>query len=452
MNNQLTWKNAGETGAISINATNLNHMEGTIAGLVGNRLNLGYFYLKNTKYISKCEDGEVGWNSGWWLGQGGTVSYDTSTYKIGFASVKGHTTGASQGIRFVSNLDLSTFEDGSTSTDNDFIEFLMYIDGTSLANLDIFNVIVGVEPTETIYATTYARAILSYFHTLEAGWNYISIPKSGFDITNGGEPNFSWDIVTKIGFYTGGTQGGDVDFLIDGIRLTRKDPDSNVPNPLQYEYNGTFYNTVPEIVDGQYFLGLDADELSLVNFESTGGQGIRYDVNIGDSCIINYICFPRITNYTNKISYFVDINNYVTFGINNSNLELTYVVNGISNTVSKAVGTIPTYYYIHLTLIKEGSCFVGKCIFSGDENHGSNGLCCVADISDIGKAVLYLASVDTVKEFGVSTNSYSYYSERSAYAERARIVGYQALTFELIDSNKLYVYQQGINRGYTTLT
>jgi hypothetical protein len=181
------------TTAPALNQTNLNNNENKL-DLVDEELRrsqtfnlsqyLNIMYQCNTKEIASFQD-----STDWTMAVGGTISNDTTNYKLHNQSVKLLEPDNVLGylcMHRACDLDLEIFPSESASTSADLILLVVYIsDVNALTSLYLK---LGTDNTDNYYINVAAAS-------LTTGWNYIVTAKSAF--TSGGTPP-GWDSITYI--------------------------------------------------------------------------------------------------------------------------------------------------------------------------------------------------------------------------------------------------------------
>ncbi len=206
---------------------------------------LQYMYNHNTKLIATCEADES-WADGNHIGTYvATHADDTTNNKVGSQGISITTTSITyKAIHLEISKDLSEFEDGSESTEDDYIEFSIYCaDASKIGDSNI----IFRDATGDVW---YPSATL----TIVDGWNHYQIKKS--DFISGP----IWNDTKHLEFTITSTDGTEVSYTIDAIRMTRKDPIDSEPNPFQIENDGVM-ERVLQVKHGVPFLGYDGSDL-----------------------------------------------------------------------------------------------------------------------------------------------------------------------------------------------
>lgn len=196
--------------------------------LIG-RFTINNLYLKyfNKKKIATAETDEA-FESGDWSNNGGTYAAETTIILDGEQSAKltGDTEGYGIHRVFSADLDLTEFDNGEVSDDNDYIGFGIYIssqDKTDLGGTAALRLALhcDVEETET-----------NYFHVSKAAadlvagrWNIFKVLKSSF--TSQGSPN--WGAVKGVALtIEGASPSAEVVCYIDCIELIQNQSNSSI--------------------------------------------------------------------------------------------------------------------------------------------------------------------------------------------------------------------------------
>jgi len=220
-----------------------------------------YMYNHNTKLIATCEADES-WADNKWDGtHAATHGDDTTNYKVGSQGIS-VTTDATANLKAVNldftDKDLTKFEDGSVSIDDDYIELSVYCADAS----------DGTSAQIAFMCDTYGTKTNWYTYTFTSllvdGCNHLKIQKSSFGET--GSP--SWATITGVVIRILAAVGETYSITIDAIRMTRKDPTDANPNPFQIENDGVM-ERVMEVSSGTPFLGYDGSTLVVKGMENT---------------------------------------------------------------------------------------------------------------------------------------------------------------------------------------
>jgi len=251
-----------------------------------------YMYNHNTKLIATCESDESWADVDWSNTASATHGDDTTNYKVGSQGIS-ITTATTPELAIsldFTDKDLSKFEDSSESTDDDYIEFSIYIaDKSNISSAYILFPCNNIG-TQTDY---YYYAIHSIWVD---GWNHIKIQKSAFLEIDGSEDGtLDWSNIKGISFSINAIAASSTSYTIDAIRMTRKDPISANPNPFQIENDGVM-ERVFEVSEGTPFLGYDGSTLVVKALErSKMYSTITYD------CI--YVSATMITSATDGMFF-----------------------------------------------------------------------------------------------------------------------------------------------------
>jgi len=298
--------------------TEINLIMQRLKGISLTQNDLLYMYNHNTKLIATCE-GDESWTNGYWgVGYAATHGDDTSNYKVGSQgiSITSSNTSAEYMYLDFADKDLSKFADGSASTTDDYIEFALYSANVSKINQAIIRIPCDAVGTTTNYFTYVFNGVIAN------GWNHLQISKSAFSTTG----SASWDDVKGVVFNIRSTDGTEVSYTLDSIRMTRCDPDDSVPNPLQLEVDGAMERLF-EVYTGTLFLGYDGSDLVLKALENTyiyGTYDPKHELYANMTGITSASGLALIFLYSNA-------NNRAYFGLNSDYLY-AYSVNNATAT------------------------------------------------------------------------------------------------------------------------
>jgi hypothetical protein len=345
---------------------NISQITTNVAQAKGFNLDLARCYSQNVVQIATCEADE-GWANNEWAGRIGTYSADTVNFRTGLAGAK--MTVASGvfdgGIHLVKSLDLSKFSDGSLSSINDYICFVLYIDATSLANQPNNKVLTLVLPCDSLGALTNYLYFDIPKASLTAGYNYIKLKKSDILITG----NASWATIKGISIFVYATPSGTVNITVDNIQLVRKDPVDTKPNPFQHKENGAWVRDFT-INSGEWFVGkefgkLVCKELKLIN-NYQGTEALISSQTFSDF-VINYLCKIVKTGGTSDtgVGFRIDASNWINAIFYSDAIHVrTNIAGTIVNTIvpfTVAIGDI-----VNLTMIRRGTSINIICSKNND--------------------------------------------------------------------------------------
>jgi hypothetical protein len=234
-----------------------------------------YMYNHNTKLIATCESDESWMDNAWNAASPATHGDDTTNYKVGSQGISITTTSdaANRGIYLdFSDKDLSKFEDGSASSDDDYIEVSIYCPDVTHYDSNGLYMQLHCNALGTITD----RYKYSFESLLSNGWNHLKIQKSAFTVDNDAD----WSTITGISFTIRSDDGTSVSYTIDAIRMTRADSEGTLyevspgeaagtygPNPFQIENDGVM-ERVFEVSSGTPFLGYDGSALVVKAMEN----------------------------------------------------------------------------------------------------------------------------------------------------------------------------------------
>ena len=167
------------------------------------------FVNRVTKALDSGESTET------WTQEDGTVATTTTAgeFVLGSQAKKFTATASSTATgRSESALNLSTFDDGTSFGNSDYVKLWINVD--TIANLTSVRVRI-VSDTGATYTNYYEYTILAA--SLVAGWQEVVIAKSAFSST--GAP--SWSTNQKRQYRVTASAGGTINVIIDDVRLVQ---------------------------------------------------------------------------------------------------------------------------------------------------------------------------------------------------------------------------------------
>jgi hypothetical protein len=220
------WLNSGETNALPLTNRDLSRLEYAISGAVGKEINTQYLMKRNTYNISSCMTGD-GWVGGSYAGSGnGTVSADTNNWLTGAHAVKCTISANLGGMYLTKTMDLSKFDSGLPSTDNDFIRYSVYLD---VASVQAIGSLAIVFRTALNVSTNYVMFLMSQDYMTD-GWNHVYIRKS--DFTKVG--TFEWANCTGVSLFSYPFGSAGLSFTLECLEMCR----TGNQDSLYYYTNG----------------------------------------------------------------------------------------------------------------------------------------------------------------------------------------------------------------------
>ncbi len=333
---QLTFANGG---APAINDTNLNEVE-RVVELADNefyrssdiqfRKYKKYFYQRNCKLIENFDD-----YTDWTIADAATtLTADDSTNQLmGKSALKieelDNTAGFCSVSRVLpSTLDLTKFHDGSASTTDDCICFVLYVSNNAKWTQIQFR--LG-DDFGNCYYYNYTGAIVT-------GWNSFWPQKS--DFTTIGAPA-GWNSIDYIRVGPVTTINADNEYiLMNLIQMVRQDSvDSGYANPFQkYMGAGTGWVNVFTLLDDLNLLYQDEGNYSYeLGFMKIVGSDYPTNLRVYDNCINfisrwEFIC--KYAGETTSVVWYVDGNNYAELYITGNTFSLKVNEGGAATTTS----------------------------------------------------------------------------------------------------------------------
>lgn len=310
-----------------------------------------YYYDRNIKTIEYFQD-HTDWTG---ISGGETLATDTTNKFVGEAGVRcteDDDTASFVGMtRNISSIDLTEFNDGGASGDNDIIAYGLYIsDETKLQSITIK---LGDDNSNNYSYSVFAS-------TLGNGYNLLYVRKSEF--TPNGTPS-GWDDITWINCqsYTE-TNGSGGYFTGILLQLVREDPEyPYYANPFQI-YRGAisgWENIFAQISD-LYTIYNDPTikRLGIGKVNEKNESGNEYDLHVFCS-VIDFIgkfeMYCKDAGELTSITWQVDINNYIEVYCQLDVFYLSIWESGVHTTYSVAL-TNPLLYNerVNLYIEKQG--------------------------------------------------------------------------------------------------
>lgn len=287
------------------------------------------------------------------------------------------TNAASSGLAYIRNLDLSKFDDGSPSSNEDFIQVQTYMDETSWNNKNgsmRLNFYCDTYPG----TTNYFEGVLDEEHWADPDTMYlVKIQKS--DFLAYGIPN--WSAVKWIGFITSPNgQVGNVDIYGGSIFMTRKDPIGNYPNVFQRIINGIHVadfldNHSSGYYQGIYFCGKEYNSLIfrdlMPNDYVDDNKGTRAATLWSNQTFKNFelgINLMAISTRLNHIGWEIDSTNRVFFTQDGSNLILGYTINSANTLTNTRAMKLVFGDFLSVNFKKDGGTFSLQVVKNNNPN------------------------------------------------------------------------------------
>ncbi len=228
-------------------------------------------YYGNTKLISDFQD------IGEWTNGSGVLGADNGNVLIGNKSLK-ISKNLSEHLIYATckniNLNLSTFNNGLISGNDDYIYIVAYVSDKS----KVSSLVVGFR-NDVDYAND--KTITSgEISNIKTGWNYIAIKKSDFNI----HQNAKWSEIKSMRVYAYVDQSAqDVYVSFNLVQLIKKDPLDDYPNPFQK-------NNIRELTidGGQWFVGYEFGKLiikQISDFVANDGTLLTHVNSFKNVCI-----------------------------------------------------------------------------------------------------------------------------------------------------------------------
>lgn len=292
-----------------------------------------YYYDRNIKTIEYFQD-HTDWTG---LSGGETLATDTTNKFVGEAGVRcteNDNTASFIGMtRNIASVNLTEFNDGGVSGDNDIIAYGLYIsDETKLQSITIK---LGDDNSNNYSYSVFAS-------TLGDGYNLLYVRKSEF--TTNGTPS-GWNDITWINCqsYTE-TNGSGGYFTGILLQLVREDPEyPYYANPFQM-YRGaiTGWENIFAQISDLYTIYNDPtiNRLGMGKVNEQNESGNEYDLHIFCS-VVNFIgkfeMYCKDAGELTSVTWQVDTNNYIEVYTQLSVFYLSIWESGVNTTYSVAL-------------------------------------------------------------------------------------------------------------------
>jgi hypothetical protein len=280
---------------------------------------LNYFWDRNIRTIERFVS-DTSFSSSGTI----DVSADTTNYVIGKMSVKVKETDATGSVLSIykaTALDLTNFNDGSSSGTDDIISVMFYV--SDLTKFQGLTFKLGDDASNYYYAT--------FSSGWRTGWNTFYINKSDFIET--GSPS-GWDTITYLRIDIETTASATNEYMsFQYMQLVREDPDNpGYGNPFQW-YDGTsfvnYYNVYENwsLVYDERFKRLIIIHVDQYDSTYKGTSMLLYGPCICFQAKLELYC--REQNEIPAITWRYDADNYIKFYGSGGSLELFEVVGGV---------------------------------------------------------------------------------------------------------------------------
>jgi hypothetical protein len=327
---------------------------------------IGY-YRRNIKQIFTGETDET-WSNSSWQGYTGYAAKDYTYFKVGFSSVRCSTNSISGGISLSKSLDLTRFNDGSSSTTADYISFQMYLDQNSFDNLTDNGLILNFYNESKPSSTNFFRMVIRK-STLKTGWNFLKYKKS--DFISSGTP--IWSSVTGLDLFKNDNRDYQVYFYLDNMQLIKRDPVSNnISNQFLNSASGALSRDFT-VNSGEWYIGPEfstdtiAREISGVN---TGFGTITGSI-VTTKSLNNFQIEASIKlnkAKMDRIGWQVDNSNKLYITHDGANFILGVDNNGVQDLNTKSAQTLAISDGLEITMVKLGKLTKVTIIKNGNTN------------------------------------------------------------------------------------
>ncbi len=325
----------------------------------------------NTKNIVTMEYPSEPWASG----STTVILSHTTPAKVGTEALKVEAATATAGyftgrldLSKSGGLDLTTFNDGSESTDQDYIMLPFYVNSTAtIGSAAGQGIIIYLSPS---------TGMTSYFSHVTTsglasnGWNLLSVKKADFTSVSGTVAP-TWSAITRAQCSWYGTTGCSGNYVIfDDIYMHRKDPTTDMPNPFQSKVDGEWSRDF-DITTGFWFLGYSEPGIAQwKNLNPTDtGTGTTGASLVGTVPYTDFIASMTIkagqNSYTNRLSWQAANDKRVNVYVNNNVMTFTIRWGDIAATYTTPF-TVKLSDTVKLMIIRKGRSFKGLAISNGD--------------------------------------------------------------------------------------
>lgn len=243
------WKNSGESGAIAINAENLNYMDNAIyKKMQRNKFSIPYYYFTNIRELFKPYQSNS-WAAGkWGSASGGTVTSYTTTLTVTMTNL-------GDGGKLVNcvpptYINALKTENNSSLSNLDFLSVFFRLNSTTYANMTTnskFRLTINKGTSTELTNYAYYDFPKSYFYDV----NWIRFDILLTDFTTVG--TFDWTQTNGVGIELAGQvlTAGNAILEIGSIQICRRifDGTYDTANPFQRR-NGNIF--IADYQNSQY--------------------------------------------------------------------------------------------------------------------------------------------------------------------------------------------------------
>lgn len=300
----------------------------------------------------------------------------------------------------ISAIDLTEFNDGSTSTTDDCIVITFYLnDVTAFDNLQIR---IGTDFSNCYYISYSSGSLIS-------GWNAVYPQKSDFSTV--GTPT-GWDTIEYLRFvgYTNASHADDF-VVFQYCQLVRQDPVySGYTNFSQLEQASGYENMFDIYSDTWAIVRDVAPNLNKFGFMFLD-QYYQDALNVYDDCldfVLKVEMYPKHSGETHTITWYVDASNYARLYVTSDTLTLEiYESGGLADSATDVFdSSLLKNERITLYFEKRGQNFKGMARKGGDRLKYVNAVTAIsADTSGdirIGSVIQYAQTLIT--DLAISSN------------------------------------------------
>lgn len=284
-----------------------------------------------------------------------TISADSSNVKIGSQSIRftendnsaSNLAGAKNNI----TLDLSKLDNGSDSSDDDFIYVLVYVSDVNF--VDTSNSMQIAFSQDSTYSGSNLK-VLNYSGALSTGWNYLKLKKSNFSTTGSG----AWDGIQSLYFRWKSLANAQNEYVsLQLIQLVKADPlDPSKPN--YFQTNGARDFTINS---GEWYVGLEngVNVWKQLDTSTTDLENALESSKIFTNCIMSTeISSGGTSNDVFALNYYTDSSNHVRIIILDDELQIKVRESASNNFVSTPFAISEDDFVRFVATIDNGSISV----------------------------------------------------------------------------------------------
>lgn len=354
-----TWANtpAGVGETDKLNATNMQAITDHINNLdseVAKPSKINFHDLKKICYTKNTNDLHTFTSSAAWAATGSATLADNTTASItGTNCVRLYHNSASAGSSGMTDgftdIDLTKFRDGSSSSTSDFICFLFFLNDVTKINTDIDIYIKDVTAgKQHVYSFSAANGLVT-------GWNYFRVKKSSFTSSSGAV----WSAIDQLEIYMDVVAGASGTYTYwNKVWLERADPDdSSRSRGMQVNGVNMLRDNGVGLID--YDLNATKIAYSMAYISATLLQAL-YTVETYSDFYIKWRGYVKRDDHSAILVWYIDSSNYIMLWASASTTLTLRIREGGSNTDTTITiaATVRHSEYV-MTLSKKGNQVFG---------------------------------------------------------------------------------------------